>query len=364
MIMSNFAGNWTAMFENVISAADISEFRLWMDWADRFVILTHVSPDGDAIGSSLALCGYLRDKGKTAVVVTPDQVPDFLTWMPGFDSVKVYADDPEGCESLVYKADVLCCLDFNVVGRIDKVAACFLYSKAKKMLLDHRPFPGANFDIVLSHPEVSSTSELVFHMLCALGDFKAVTTDIATCMYTGIMTDTGCFAYNSSSPSLFTVVARLLEAGVDKDAAYAKVFQTYQESRLRMQGYVLNVRMKVLAESSTALLTLSDEELKRYNSNKGDTEGFVNMPLQIDGIRMSAFLREDAARGIIRISMRSTGDVPCNRFASEFFSGGGHLNAAGGEFNGTLEEAVERFHYGMEQWSHSNEECIKQLFKN
>lgn len=352
------------MFENVFSAADVQDFKVWMDWADRFVILTHIGPDGDAIGSSLALCHYLQDKGKTAVVITPDKAPDFLSWMPGFDSVRVFSDDSEQCESLIYKADVLCCLDFNVIGRIDKVAASFLFSKARKMLLDHHPQPGPNWDLVLSHPEASSTSELVFHLLCALGDFKCITSDIATCIYTGIMTDTGCFAFSSSDPSLFTVVNRLLEVGIDKDGIYRKVFYSNTENRIRMQGYVLSEKLEVLPGASTALITLSDTEMKRFGSRKGDTEGFVNIPLQIQGVLMSVFLREDKQRGIIRLSARSVGSVPCNRFASDYFGGGGHLNAAGGEIEGTLAQAVERFRQGMDEWSRSNEECIMQLFNN
>lgn len=351
------------MIENVFSGSDVFEFKFWMGWADRYVILTHMGPDGDAIGSSLALCHYLKSKGKQAVVLVPDSAPDFLKWLPGADDIRVYNDDPDDSESLVYKADVLCCLDFNVVGRISKVAACFLYSKAKKILLDHHPYPGANFDVTLSHPEASSTSELVFHLICALGDFNAIDTDIAQCIYTGIMTDTGALSYNSNNSSLFNIVSHLLEKGVDKDEIYRRVYNNYSEDRLRLQGFVLCNKMQVFNEKSTALITLTDEELRRFNHKKGDTEGFVNMPLQINGVLMSAFFREDAESGLIKLSFRSVGDVPCNRFSSDFFNGGGHMNAAGGEFRGTLDEAVERLQKGLDEWSRSTEDCIKQLFK-
>ena len=186
------------MIENMFSGSDVFEFRIWMGWADRYVILTHMGPDGDAVGSSLALCRYLRSKGKQAVVLVPDSAPDFLAWLPGADEIKVYSDDPDANEDMVYKADVLCCLDFNVVGRIGKIAASFLYSKAKKFLLDHHPYPGANYDVTLSHPEASSTSELVFHLICALGDFSMIDREMAQCIYTGIMTDTGALSYNSN----------------------------------------------------------------------------------------------------------------------------------------------------------------------
>lgn len=351
------------MIKNMLSGSDVAEFRAWMGWADRYAILTHMGPDGDAIGSSLALCHYLRSKGKQAVVVVPDSLPDFLKWLPGASSIKVHSDDPDGADELVYKADVICCLDFNVVGRIDKVAVSFLYSKAKKFLLDHHPYPGANYDVTLSHPEASSTSEMVFHLICALGDFSCMDLDIARCIYTGIMTDTGALSYNSNSSTLFNVVSHLLEIGIDKDDIYRRVYNTYSESRLRLQGFVLCDKMKVFMDKSTALITLTDEELKRFNYKKGDTEGFVNMPLQISGVLMSAFFREDSESGLIKLSFRSAGDVPCNRFSTTFFNGGGHQNAAGGEFHGTLDEAVARFMKGLDEWSHSNEFCIKQMFK-
>lgn len=350
------------MIENVFSGVDVSEFRIWMEWADRYVILTHMGPDGDAIGSSLALYHYLKTKGKQPVVIVPDQFPDFLKWLPGSESVMVFNENPNACEDLIYKADVVCCLDFNVVGRISKVAASFLYTKARKFLLDHHPYPGANFDVTLSHPEASSTSELVFHLICALGDYQLMNLDMAECIYTGIMTDTGALSYNSSNSTLFMIVAHLLEKGVDKDEIYRRVYHNYSESRLRLQGFVLNEKMKVFPKMSTALITLTDSELKGFDYKKGDTEGFVNMPLQINGILMSAFFREDVELGLVKLSFRSVGSVPCNRFSSDFFNGGGHQNAAGGEFHGTLDEAVARFMEGLEIWSASTEECIRQLF--
>lgn len=351
------------MIENMFSGSDLSEFRIWMTWADRYVILTHMGPDGDAVGSSLALCRYLRGKGKQAVVLVPDSAPGFLKWLPGADDIRVYADDPDSSDDLVYKADVLCCLDFNVVGRIGRIAASFLYSKAKKFLLDHHPYPGANYDVILSHPEASSTSELVFHLICALGDFPEIDKETAQCIYTGIMTDTGALSYNSNNSNLFKVISHLLEKGIDKDEIYRRVYNNYSESRLRLQGFVLNEKMQVFPELSTALITLNDQELRRFSYKKGDTEGFVNMPLQINGVLMSAFFREDAEQGLIKLSFRSTGNVPCNRFSSDFFNGGGHENAAGGEFRGTLQEAVERFRKGLDEWSRSQEDCIRQLFK-
>ncbi len=351
------------MFKNVLTKADVRKFMEWMEWADRFVILTHVGPDGDAIGSSLAFCSFLRDKGKKAVVIIPDQAPDFLSWLPGFNDVLVYTGDSAKCDELIAQADVLCGLDFNTVSRIDRASASFTGSRAKKIMIDHHPYPSQDFDVVISHPELSSASELVYHVLCAMGQYKSITRDIATCIYTGIMTDTGCFSYNSSDPNLFIVVSGLLDAGVDKDAVYARIFQNHSESRLRLQGFVLHEKMKIFSDCSTALITLSAGEMEEYSCRKGDTEGLVNMPLQIQGVRMSVFLREDTEHDQIKLSARSVGSVPCNRFASDFFGGGGHMNAAGGEFKGTLDQAVECFTKGLRQWKKSKEDCIRQLFE-
>ena len=350
------------MIDNYFSGSDIQEFRKWMEWADRYVVISHMGPDGDAGGSSLALCRFLRKCGKQCTVVLPDEVPDFLKWLPGFSDVVIYSDDSERAEKLVYDADVVCSLDFNTVKRISGVAASFLYTKAKKIVIDHHPYPGPFFDVTLSHPESSSTSELVFHFICAMGQYGLIDTETAVCLYTGIMTDTGALTYNSSSSGLFGTVSLLLDKGIDKDEIYRNVYHTYSESRLRLQGYVLSEKMQIIDSASAALVTLTDAELKKYNARKGDTEGFVNMPLQIKGILMSAFFREDTVLGIIKLSFRSVGTVPCNRFSQEFFNGGGHVNAAGGEFTGTLQEAVEVFRKGLEKWAESSEECIRQLF--
>jgi bifunctional oligoribonuclease and PAP phosphatase NrnA len=350
------------MLENVFSRNDVSDFRIWMEWAGRYVIVTHMSPDGDAIGSSLALCQFLINKGKSASVIVPDCPPDFLNGLPGSEFIISYKKETDLAEELINKADVICCLDFNVINRIGDMASAFLYSKAKKIMIDHHPSPGSNWDVMLSHPETSSTSELIFQFLCALGEYENITLEIAECIYTGMMTDTGAFTYNSNNPQIFTIISYLLEKGVDKDEIYRNVYNNYSESRIRLMGYILNKKMEVFQDMSTALITLTDKELKKYHYENGDSEGFVNLPLQIKGIKFSVFLREDAADKIIKVSLRSVGDIPCNKFASENFGGGGHKNASGGEFHDTLELAVEKFHEGMKRWSKSDDERIRQLF--
>lgn len=350
------------MIDNVFSKKDVSEFKLWMEWASRFVIVAHMAPDGDAIGSSLALYHYLAGKGKSVSVVVPDSMPDFLKWLPSSDSVISHRDQPEVAGRLLQDADVICCLDFNVPSRVGNVADLLLESKAKKILIDHHLNPGDFSDVILSRPNASSTAELVFQFICALGDYTDINHQTATCIYTGMMTDTGGFTYNSNHPRIYHIISFLLKHNIDKDAIYRNVYNNYSESRLRLMGYVLHKKMKVYPEMSTALITLSDKELKENNFVKGDTEGFVNLPLQIKGIKFSVFLREDTDEGIIKASLRSVGDVPCNLFASAYFNGGGHKNASGGEVKNSLKAAEAIFFKGMEEWSKSEDNSIKLLF--
>jgi len=352
------------MLDNYFSTDDISEFLIWMGWADHFVITSHISPDGDAIGSSLALCHFLKASGKHAVVALPDRIPDFLEWLPGAsDCVVYYSEQPEQVDQIIQESDVVCCLDYNTIGRIGNMAASVLYAKGKKIMIDHHPYPGDFCDVVLSHPEASSTSELIFHLICAMSGYLVMEKNVAECIYTGMMTDTGAFTYNSNSPVIFQAIGLLLDKEVDKDLIYRKVYHNYSVSRLRLQGYMLSEKMLVLKDASTSLITLTEKDLKRFDYKKGDTEGFVNMPLQIAGVKMSVFLREDRQNGIIKVSIRSVGTVPCNRFAKDNFNGGGHTNASGGEFHGTMEEAIAQFNKGMQEWALSKEECISQLFR-
>lgn len=349
------------MLENYFSSDDVSEFRVWMEWADNYVIMAHKSPDGDALGSSLALCQYLKSKGKNAVVTLPDSPPRFLMWIPGASDIVVFDKEPDRVSDMIYKADVLCCLDFNSPGRVEEMAAPLLYSRARKIMIDHHPGPSQFCDVILSRPESSSTSELVFHLLCALGDWGSVTRNIAECICTGMITDTGGFAYNSNSSQFFYIVSRLLEKDVDKDALFRKVFNNYSEHRLRMTGFVLTEKMRVYNGCRTALITLTQSEMERFHCESGDTEGIVNMPLQISGVMFSVFMRV-IRTGTVRVSLRSVSSVPSDRFASDYFHGGGHRNASGGEFDGSLEECVKVFEQGLEEWKKSDEECIRQLF--
>ena len=333
----------TKMLSRIIDQNDIDHFKKWLDRAERIVITTHTSPDGDAIGSSLGLWHYLRLQGKDVHVIIPNNFPDFLRWMNGTAEIVRYDKHKEQADQLIADADIICCLDYNEISRIDAVGEPVLASKAKKIMIDHHLHPSDFCGIVISHPEISSASELVFRFICRLGGFNEISFEAAECIYCGMMTDTGSFTYNSNNPEIYYIISELMSKGIDKDAIYRRVYNTYSEGRLRLQGYVLYCKMKLFQEYNAALITLSREEQKRFHYNKGDTEGLVNLPLSVKDIVFSAFLREDTEKKMIKISLRSTGSFPCNQIASEYFGGGGHLNASGGEFYGPLEEAENLF---------------------
>ncbi|MDE5677346.1 bifunctional oligoribonuclease/PAP phosphatase NrnA [Phocaeicola sp.] len=331
------------MLTKVIAQANIDHARKWFERADKIVIVTHVSPDGDAIGSSLGLSHFLESQEKNVNIIVPNAFPDFLRWMPGAKDIIRYDKYAEFANKLLNEADVICCLDFNALSRIDAMADAVAGSPARKMMIDHHLNPEEFCRIVISHPEISSTSELVFRLICRLGYFEDITKEGAECIYTGMMTDTGGFTYNSNDQEIYFIISELLSTGIDKDEIYRKVYNTYSEGRLRLMGYVLYDKMQVFPQFNAALIWLTKEEQGKFQYVKGDTEGFVNIPLSIKNVIFSVFLREDTEKNMIKVSLRSVGSFPCNKVAAEFFNGGGHLNASGGEFYGTMEEAIERF---------------------
>ena len=331
------------MLTKVIAQAEVDHVEKWFERAEKIVIVSHVSPDGDAIGSSLGLYHFLTSQEKTVNVIVPNAFPEFLHWMPGAKEVIVYDKYKEYADKLINEADVLCCLDFNVLSRIDNMEEVVRNTPARKMMVDHHLYPGDFCRITISHPEISSTSELVFRLICQLGNFSDITKEGAECIYTGMMTDPGGFTYNSNDREIYYIISELLSKGIDKDEIYRKVFNTHSEGRLRLMGYVLYDKMQVFPEFNSALIWLDASEQKRFQYKKGDTEGFVNIPLSIKDVRFSVFLREDTEKKMIKVSLRSVGTFPCNKVAAEFFNGGGHLNASGGEFYGPMEEAINLF---------------------
>lgn len=337
------------MLTKIISDEKIQKAKKYIEKGERFVIVTHVSPDGDALGSALGLYHFLTAYGKEQVmIVVPNDFPQFYKWMPGRKEIVIHETYPEFAEEQIQQADVIFCLDFNEPKRIEKLAPAVLASEGRKVMIDHHLHPADFCRLVISIPEMSSTCELVFRFICQLGMFELINQKGATCLYTGMMTDTGSFTYNSNKPEIYTIICELIKKGIDKDAIYRKVNQVHSENRVRMMGYVLYEKMKIYSDKQAALITLSKDELDRFSYVTGDTEGFVNLPLSIEGVQFSVFIRED--KDYIKVSLRSVGDFPCNQFASQYFGGGGHKNASGGEFYGSLEEAVAVFEKGLKEF--------------
>jgi len=336
------------MLTKVIEQTKIDHFQKWLEKAEKIVIVTHVSPDGDALGSSLGLYHFLDGLDKTVNIIVPNTYAEFLQWMPGASEILQYDKYTEFADKLIAEADIICCLDFNALKRINELGVAVGASVAKKIMIDHHPFPDDFCPIVISHPEISSTSELIFRLICRMGYFEDITKQGAECIYTGMMTDTGGFTYNSNDREIYFIISELLSKGIDKDEIYRKVFNTYSECRLRLMGYVLYSKMKVYSEYNAAMISLTKEEQEQFHFVKGDSEGFVNIPLSIKEVRFSVFFRED--NDMIKISFRSLGDFPCNKLAAEYFGGGGHLNASGGEFYGTLEEAIALLEKALDEY--------------
>jgi phosphoesterase RecJ-like protein len=238
-------------------------------------------------------------------------------------------------------ADLVFCLDFNTPSRVDEMSEVLVNSPAKKILIDHHLKPDVPAALIVSHPDASSTCELVFRIVYQMGAFPQLDKAFAAPVYCGMMTDTGGFTYNSSNPELYFIIGELLTKHIDKDRIYRNVFHNYSENRIRLMGYVLYEKLVYMPEYHAAYYSLTRNELKRFNYIKGDTEGLVNMPQQIKGLKLSISLREDTEKPVVWVSLRSVDDFPCNLMAEEFFNGGGHLNASGGKIEGTIEEAIE-----------------------
>ena len=335
--------------------------------AKHIVIFTHMAPDGDAMGSSLALWHYVREfkssrvqEFKEVTVIVPNAFPAFLSWMPGAEQIKIYEKESAACNPLIEQADLFLCTDFNDPKRIGPMGEKMLANPVPKILIDHHLMDERIRGLVdeglwvevHSHPEACSSCEIVFKLLrdewiSGLED-ERLPNEIATCIYTGLMTDTGNFSYNSTNYELYEIIAFLLRAGVQKDEIYNAVFNQYSTDRQRLTGYALYRKMRIFPEYHLALITLSADELDQFHYQPGDCEGLVNMPLQIADVFYSVTMREERAKpgtpkSRIRLSFRSQGDRPVNVWASEVFHGGGHMNASGGEVLGSLAYAVKLF---------------------
>ena len=326
------------MLSKIIKEDSIVQSRRFIDNANKILLTGHISPDGDSLGATLGLYHLLKQLGKDVTVMVPDRYPSFFNWMPGIDKVFIMEENKTEAVKIIKESDVIFCIDYNTLDRVNGMKPLIEQSKAKKVMIDHHLDPNINCDVVISHPEISSASELVFRFMCRMGFYQEVSLESAECIYTGMMTDTGGFTYNSNNPEIYIIIKALLEKGVDKDAIYNKVFHTYSEDRLRLLGYCLN-KMEIIPECNAAIIVLTQEELHRFNYKVGDTEGIVNMPLQIENVNKSVLVREDKTQ--IKLSFRSQGDVAVNIMAEQF-GGGGHKNAAGGESTQSMAETLDK----------------------
>jgi len=305
------------------------------------VITTHQNPDGDALGSMLGLFLFLRKMGHEVSVISPNDYPEFLQWLPGNEFVLDFTRKKKQVTRAIQEAQIIFYLDHNDSKRGGDMKEVLASSQARRIMIDHHPYPQLNVDFSISRTEVSSTAELVYEFMQDLGGAELIDKDIAECLYTGIMTDTGCFSYNSSRMRTFEIASQLLGYSIEKDEIFRKVYDNFSAYRMRLLGYCLNEKMQVFPEFRTAFMSLSLEEQERYNFATGDSEGFVNYPLSIKGVCFTALFIERKDK--IKISFRSRGTFAVNTFSEKYFSGGGHTNAAGGESNLSLGETIRKF---------------------
>ena len=309
--------------------------------SEKILIISHINPDGDAIGSQLALYHFLKEQGKQASMITPNYLQEFLKWMDGAGQINVFIRDRKKCTELIREADLILMVDFNHPGRLGEAKDLVLNSSAKKVIIDHHLDPDPFADLLISEPSICSTSELVHELVCKMNAVPFINKSYAEAIYVGIITDTGNFEHGSYSSRTFRIVADLLEFDIDKKKILDLIYNNFSSDRMRLQGFALNKRMIVMPELQTAYIYLSKKDLKDYNHVKGDTEGFVNLPLTIKGISFSAlFIEKD---NFIKLSFRSKGQFPSNTIADQYFAGGGHLNASGGEYYDTLENTIDYF---------------------
>ncbi|MDR9457832.1 MAG: bifunctional oligoribonuclease/PAP phosphatase NrnA [Salegentibacter sp.] len=317
--------------------------------ARDIVIVPHKGPDGDAIGASLAMWHFLKDKGHNPQVIAPNNYPDFLKWLPGTEEVIIYENEQERSNQLIADADLVFTLDFNELNRAGIMVQPLIDSQAVFVMIDHHQEPTDYANHTYSDATMSSTCEMVYHFLEKLRAANHISPEIATCLYTGIMTDTGSFRFSSASSLTHRVVADLIDKGAENWKIHNKVFDTNSEKRMQLLGTALR-NLKVLLEYKTAYISLSQEELDRHDFRKGDTDGFVNYGLALEGVIFAAIFIENKQDGIIKISFRSKGDFSVNAFARQNFEGGGHINAAGGKSDLSLKETLERFESLLPQY--------------
>ena len=317
------------------------EFIQILNKPKKVVIIPHKNPDGDALGSTLALNFFLNKTGHQSHVVSPNEYPDFLNWLPGQEEILKHTTETDKAVELIEAADLIFTLDFNSLGRVEMLEPHINTSSAKKIMIDHHQEPSDYADIMYSDSNIGSTCEMVYNLISHL-DAAQIDQKIATCLYTGIMTDTGSFRFPSTTPKTHHVIAELIDKGANHSEIHQNIYDTFTFDRLRLLGTALT-NLKKIKELPVVYITISQEELNRNNFKKGDTEGFVNYGLSLVGISVAVIMIENEQEQIIKMSFRSKGAFSVNDFARTYFNGGGHHNAAGGASKLSLSETESKF---------------------
>lgn len=321
---------------------EISLLKELLATRKKIVIVPHKGPDGDAMGSTLALKLLLEKQDHDVQLIAPNDYPDFLKWLPYQEEVLIYEKEKEKADKIINNAEILFTLDFNHLSRAGEMQEILENASGFFIMIDHHQQPGDYADITYSDATMCSTCEMVYHFIDQIGLEERITPQIATCLYTGIMTDTGSFRYRSTTSLTHRVIADLIEKGADNTSIHENIYDTNTFSRLQLLGVALK-NLTVVEGLRTAYITLSQEELDRHNFKKGDTEGFVNYGLSVEGIVFAAIFIEHEAEKIVKISLRSKGTFSVNEFSRKHFSGGGHTNAAGGKSDLPLKETIDKF---------------------
>ena len=334
-----------------LSPESIERLRSLVEGAPRrIVVLSHTNPDGDAVGSSIAWAEALRQRGHTVTCIVPNKYPYYLDWMKGIRDIVIFKSEEERALQAVEQAEAIFCLDFHTLSRLDALGDVIAANEsAPRVLIDHHLDAPDEFDIKFSHPEASSTSYLVYKLIEALWGAESVTAAQAEVIYVGMMTDTGNFSFSALTPDLYRALAVLSATGIDIPTIYNNVYNSFTEGRARLFGYVINRKMKMLRRGTVAYMSLTEAEMRRFWFQQGDSEGFVNYPLTIKKMRMSAIFIEHT--DFIRVSLRSRGKIDVNLFAARYFNGGGHKNAAGGKSFVSMEETIAHFEAAVEEYA-------------
>lgn len=321
---------------------NIQLFKAFMGQTRQVVIITHHKPDADALGSSLGLAGYLKKKGHSVAVVTPSDYPEFLHWMPGNDEVLAFdKTNQKQITDRINQAEIIFCLDFSALKRVQDLTEVLRNAPGKKVMIDHHLEPEDFAEFVKWDVQSASTAQLIYKLIHELGDESLIDANIADCLYAGLMTDTGSFRHSNTHHEEFAVAGELVRLGADPSKVSKLIYDTNTLERLRLMGFVLSEKLKVLPEYRTAYMTLSADELKRLGSQTGDTEGLVNYGLSIKGIRLSVMIHE--RKDSVKLSLRSLGEFSVNEMARKHFEGGGHRNASGGSSSLSLDQTLQKF---------------------